>query len=125
MPIFLLTTTWRLLQIELNWRLCKRTKDKQKIPDNAEDICKKTFFYFINTICHKSISKYFLVNLNQNHKIDTVLVYDGNNNIYNIKEAQQVLIHRKKEKKTFISMLSVDFGSCKQCYYKRRCLKTY
>ncbi len=41
-PIFSLATTRRFLQIELNWTSRRGTKNGQKTPDNAEEICKET-----------------------------------------------------------------------------------
>ncbi len=106
-PIFSLATTRRFLQIELNWTSRRETKDGQKTPDNAEEICKETFFRFVYTIRREGISKYFIVNVDQT---GVLLVPGGQDNTYEVKGAKQVPIHGKEEKKAFTSVLSVDLG---------------
>ncbi len=106
-PIFSLATTRRFLQIELNWTSRRGTKDGQKTPDNAEEICKETFFRFVYTVRREGINKYLIVNVDQT---GVLLVPGGQDNTYEVKRAKQVPIHGKKEKKAFTSALSVDLG---------------
>lgn len=106
-PIFLLATTRRFLQNELNWTSRKETKGGQKTPDNAEDVCKETFFRFVYTLRREDIRKYLIFNVDQT---GTVLVPGGNNNTYEIKRAKQIPIHGKEEKRVFTAVLSVDLG---------------
>ncbi len=103
--IFSLAKTQRFLQIERNWTSRRETKDGQKTSDNAEEICKETFFCFVYTVRCESISKYLIVNVDQ---IGVLLVSGGQDNTYEVKGAKQVLIHGKEEKKGFTSVLSVD-----------------
>lgn len=60
-----LATTRRFSQIELNKISRKVTKDRQKTPDDSEEICKETFFRFIYTVRSGGISKYLIMNVDQ------------------------------------------------------------
>lgn len=63
-PIFSLAITRIFLQNELNWTSCRGTKDRQKTPENLEQICKETF-RFVYTVRPEDISKYLIVNVDQ------------------------------------------------------------
>ncbi len=103
--IFFLITTRIFLQIELNWTSCRGTKDGQKTPDNAEEICKETCFRFVYTVRREGISKYLIVKMDQT---SVLLVPGGQDNTYEIKGAKQVLIHGKEEKRALTTVLFID-----------------
>ncbi|KAF8537457.1 hypothetical protein BDD12DRAFT_744875, partial [Trichophaea hybrida] len=89
-PILSLRAVQQFLNKQFNWIFCASTKASQKLPNNWEDLCEKTFVCLVYSIATSDIHPSLLINADQ---MMILPVPGGNQHTYAEKRSKQVSLY--------------------------------
>ncbi|KAJ7327646.1 hypothetical protein DFH08DRAFT_968052 [Mycena albidolilacea] len=87
----------QFLDSTLNWTTCQATRAAKKIPENASELCERTFFRLAHAIEHQDIPAKLIINYDQTG----VYIRPNSSQTFEVRGSKQVLVLGNGKKRAY------------------------